>query len=559
MQNPYPEQYSTVSRRPLDIEDYLDILRRHKAWIAAPMFAALVLAVVVAFLWPDTYVSSATIRVVPSQIPESYVPTNINVQMSQRINAMYQTISSRANLTNIINLYNLYPKDKQRKPMEDIVEEMHKSIGIGNVTSVSRGAREEISAFQITFKYDNRITAQKVTADLVSRFISENTRERTTHSIQTTQFLKDQLDTARKKLETIEEKLANFRQTFQGRLPDQIQQNQMQLSAMEHRVSNMNNSLSRVSQEKMLLESDLRTLKTQRASYTPAPEVLIQRQKNSELGQHDREIARLETAMANLREHYRENHPDVRRLQAMLTVARKARDKVEKAEKEEQEKAEKADANAANAPKRYDPVFDREVRTLDANIERIEAQIRAKDAESEEYRKDIQSAEKQIRTIQTRIDAAPMSEQQYAEVIRDREVAKLEYDEMNRKRSQSAVAEELERRQQGETLEVLDPASLPQKPTLPNRPMIIGGGAAMGLVLGLVLAGAREAKDTALKNLKDVRAYTQLTILGSVPLLENDLVVRRRRRLTWLAWSTACLVGIMIMTGAVFYYMATNV
>jgi hypothetical protein len=62
-----------------------------------------------------------------------------------------------------------------------------------------------------------------------------------------------------------------------------------------------------------------------------------------------------------------------------------------------------------------------------------------------------------------------------------------------------------------------------------------------------------------LKNLKDVRAYTQLPILGSVPLLENALVIRRRKRLTWLAWSTACLVGIMIMTGSVFYYYATKV
>jgi hypothetical protein len=81
----------------------------------------------------------------------------------------------------------------------------------------------------------------------------------------------------------------------------------------------------------------------------------------------------------------------------------------------------------------------------------------------------------------------------------------------------------------------------------------------MGFVLGLFLAGAREAKDSSLKNLKDVRAYTQLPILGSIPLLENDLIVRRRRRLAWLAWSTACLVGIMIMTGSVFYYYATRV
>src|SRR5688572_21712652 len=154
MQSPYTEPYSAVVRRPLDIEDYLDILRRHKAWIVAPMFAALVLAVVVAFLWPDTYVSVATIRVVPPQVPESYVPTNINMQMSQRVNAMYQSISSRGTLTNIINLYNLYPKDKQRKPMEDVVEQMRRDIRISDVVSIaSSGNHADVSAFRISFQY----------------------------------------------------------------------------------------------------------------------------------------------------------------------------------------------------------------------------------------------------------------------------------------------------------------------------------------------------------------------------------------------------------------------
>jgi len=65
-------------------------------------------------------------------------------------------------------------------------------------------------------------------------------------------------------------------------------------------------------------------------------------------------------------------------------------------------------------------------------------------------------------------------------------------------------------------------------------------------------------KDSTLKNLKDVRAYTQLTILGCIPLLENDLVVRRRRRLAWLAWSTATLASIAIMTGSVVFYMTSK-
>jgi uncharacterized protein involved in exopolysaccharide biosynthesis len=314
----------------------------------------------------------------------------------------------------------------------------------------------------------------------------------------------------------------------------------------------MNNSLARVGQEKLILESDLRTYKSQRASMTPAPDVIQQRQKNAQLVKVDSEITRLESSLATLSEHYKPNYPDVRRVQAQLNTARALREKLEKAEEQEL-------ASAGKAVPRYDSSFEREARALDATIERLESQIRAKDLEAEGYRKDIHATEQQIRTVQTRIEAAPISQQQYAEVTRDREVAKAKYDDFARKQSQSSTAEELERRQQGETLEVLDPASLPQTQTYPQRPLIIGVGAALGIVAGLALAGVREAKDTSLKNLKDVRAYTQLTILGSVPLLENDLVVRRRKRLTWLAWSTACLVGIMIMTGAVFYYYATKV
>ena len=37
-------------------------------------------------------------------------------------------------------------------------------------------------------------------------------------------------------------------------------------------------------------------------------------------------------------------------------------------------------------------------------------------------------------------------------------------------------------------------------------------------------------------------------------LLENDFVVRRRRRMAWLAWTTACLLAVVTMAGSVVYY-----
>ena len=247
------------------------------------------LSTVVACLWPDTYVSTGIIRVVPPQVPESYVPTNINSQMSQRVNSMYQTISSRGNLTNIINLYDLYRRDRSRKPMEDIVEQMRRDIKISNVVPLSQGERQ-ISAFQISFSYENRIVAQKVTADLVSRFMTENTRERTTQSVLTTQFLKDQLENAKKELDTIEAKADEFPHDAQtAGCPDQVQQNATQMAMLEQRISNLNAALGRISQDKMLLEADLRSAKSQRAALTPTSENVVRKQKNDGLS---RSIAR---------------------------------------------------------------------------------------------------------------------------------------------------------------------------------------------------------------------------------------------------------------------------
>jgi hypothetical protein len=77
-------------------------------------------------------------------------------------------------------------------------------------------------------------------------------------------------------------------------------------------------------------------------------------------------------------------------------------------------------------------------------------------------------------------------------------------------------------------------------------------------MLGVFAVGVREMKDTSLKTLKDVRAYTKLAVLATIPLLENDLVLQRKRRLRWLAWSAASLVGLAAMAGSVLYYYSNR-
>ena len=552
-----PNDTLTATRRALDIEDYIDILRRHKAWILGPLFAALVVSVVVAFLWPDTYVSVAVIRVVPPQVPENLVAANVNGDLQGRINSLAQLILNRATLLNIINTQGLYKKELSRKPSDDVIEDMRTHdikvvpLQLSLQQQTERGPR--YPAFEIQFAYNNRFTAQKVVQDLVARFLEENIREVSQQTVSTTQFLRDQWDLAKKKLDSIEQQLSVFRSRNMGHLPEEQQSNYSQLNAMQAHMLNLNTSMNRVNQEKLLFENQLRIYREQLSTLKdPVIQEQVIQQKNEKLAEKDREITQLENSLVAARERYKDTHPDVQRLLSLIAAAKKQRETLAKEEESKKPEAAQPTVRPAN------PQFLREQRDLEAQIQRMQGLIQAKDLEMEDYKKQAKDAEASIRSYQSRIEGIPVGIKEYDELIRERELAKREYEDLDRRLNTSTMSTALVNHQQGERLEQLDPPSLPQTPTEPKRPVIIAIGTGMGLILGLCLAGAREMKDTALKNLKDVRAYTQLPVLGSIPLLENDLVVRRRKRLGWLAWSTACLVGVVIMSSSVVYYYATK-
>lgn len=195
---------------------------------------------------------------------------------------------------------------------------------------------------------------------------------------------------------------------------------------------------------------------------------------------------------------------------------------------------------------------------IDGDIASLKTQIGNVDVTIENITKEKLALEKDIRAVQDRIDASPVVEQQAAQLQQDLALAKERYDDLKKRQEMSQTTKNLEDHGWGEQLELLDPANLPESPSQPNRYEIAAAGIGLGLMVGLALAGAKEAKDTSLKNLKDVRAYTNLPVLSSIPLLENALLVRRKRRLFWLAWSSAVMVGVAAMAVAMYYYFTPH-
>src|SRR6202035_4776546 len=111
-----PTEGISIERRSLDVEAYIDIIRRHKGWIFGPFLFTVVVSVVGAYMWPDSYQSAAMIRIVPQQVPEEMVQASLSQRMESRMSAMVQTVESRSVLTNIINSFNLYPKLRAQEP-----------------------------------------------------------------------------------------------------------------------------------------------------------------------------------------------------------------------------------------------------------------------------------------------------------------------------------------------------------------------------------------------------------------------------------------------------------
>lgn len=577
--NQSPMGGGITTDRTLDVEDYLAIARRNVSWLLGPTLAALTLAVVVAFFWPNTYVSAASIRVVPPAVPEKLVPTNVSVQMAERVAAMQQTILSRNTLTNIIQTYDLYRRERSRLPMEDIIEKMQRNISVTGLTTLGSGGSAgsaRAAAFKIGFAYDNRYIAQKVTRDLMTRFIDENIRERFSQSQQTTQFLRDQYDQKKLELDAIEQKLTTFRQANIGRLPDSMGSNIQQIGVLESRTSTLNTNISRARQEQMMLETELRATREKLNAVNRIRDVVQlpgggvatssgaagPSDADLELGRVERELQQLERGLERMLEQYKPTYPDVQRLQARIVNLKREREDLVNRKLAIREPGA---ASAAPAPVRtatavpVNPVRAREVAEMESQITRLQGAIRAKEIEADRYQREIGDAERRSKEIQGRIEMGPVGATQLEQLMRDYEITKKGYDDLKMRLAQSQVASDLEERKQGETLEVLDLPSLPEQPMAPNRPVIVIAGVVIGLLLGLAMVTMRELKDNSLKSLKDIRAYTQFNVLGSIPLIENDLVVRRQRRLSVLGWSSACLLAVLVMAGSIYYHFSTQV
>jgi uncharacterized protein involved in exopolysaccharide biosynthesis len=470
---------------------------------------------------------------------------------------METEILSRSSLSDLIVHLDLYKKERTQKPLEDIVQDMrNKAIQVKSYEPTASGTENRVQAFTISFSYTDRYKAQQVVRELIGKFEEQNLIYMTKTASVTTEFLGDELKNAKQHLEDLDQKLTQFKVANQGKLPDQFQANVQAENAAEAEAARMADTLSQAQARKVMLEQSLQNLIADQSFYAQHGEDVVSTGGGTGSGVKSQQLVALEAILtqqksnlASMLKLYGENYPEINSIKAAISVS-----EAQKADLEKQLEAQAASSPDRGSVKVSNPAVQARLEELKNSIATIKIQIQTTQGDIDRVIKNQGLLNQKIAAYQTRIEQAPLNEQEYMQLNSDYQLAKANYEGMVQKRDSSETAKDLEQHKGGENLELLDPASLPEQATDPNRPAWAAIGTALGLVIGIVLAGAREMRDTSLKNLKDVRAYTNLPVLSSIPLLENALLVRRKRRLFWLAWSSSFIVGCLAMTVSVYYH-----
>lgn len=505
-------------------EDVLRIGWRHKWLIAIPFVVISLAVLVIVHYLPDEYRSDTLILVVPQQVPESYVKSTVTASIDDRLQSISQQILSRTRLERIIQDFNLYAKERRTGIMEDIVENMRKDIEV----QIVKG-----DAFRVSFTDSNPKTAMQVTERLASLFIEESLRDREVLAEGTNQFLDSQLEDARRQLAEHEKKVEEYRKKYDGELPDQEQSNLQQIQSAEMQLQQVTEALSRDRDQAVILDRQITDLTADGSAVAsastsgPAPGA-------PSTGAQELQAARLELQQLQLR--LTPEHPDIIHMKRVIADLEK-----------------KADAEAQAAPttgsatvlSSADRARLQRLGELKLERERVTLSIGNRDAEM----KRLQGV---ITAYEGRVAAAPTREAEMVGLTRDYDTLQKSYAALLSKSQDSQIAANLERRQIGEQFKILDAARMPEKPISPNRPLLDGAGAFIGLLIGVGLVALLEYRDTSLKSEKDITTTLRLPVLGTVPTFVTVAERAMQRRRTLLA-SAAGLIFVVAAAAAVVW------
>ena len=517
-----------------DLQRLLGVIRRRHLYFLVPLFLAWAVVWGTSWVLAPRYMSSTLILVEQPTMPKDYVTPNVNDDLQERMQSITQQILSRTRLLHIIDQFSLYTAPHKNISPDQKVEIMRRDIGIDLV----KDSGNQITAFNVSYSSRDPRVAQKITSELTNLFINENLEVRQQQSEDTTQFLEGQLETARKALADQEEKIRQFKGQHVGELPTQVGSNLQILAGLQAQLQTEQDALNTAKQQHVYLE----TLVNQYRSLQSAPKDSGSA-PSAGLPAIDAELEKLKEQLADLRSHYTDRHPDVRKLKQQIADTEATRNHLISDLKAKKSASDEPDASTATSDGTA-------LTDATSPLVQLQGQLQSNRVEIANRERAVTDLKAKIVDYQARLNQEPVREQQLSDLTRGYDQSKANYDGLLKKKNESAMATSMELMQQGERFRVLDPPSLPTKPNFPNRLKFCGIGLAIGLALGTLVAGAFEMMDERIYDEKELQKLLPVAVISEIPTLTLPSDELSERRKLWLGWVTAAVVAGTIVIGS---------
>jgi uncharacterized protein involved in exopolysaccharide biosynthesis len=515
------------------LSDYLAILRRRRKQVFRVAAFVLVTAVILAFVIPPKYRSSATILIEQQEVPKDIVASTVTGYANQRLQIIQQRVLTQDNLLRISEKLGVYPTPSDKEKAAAIAGRMRSSVKIepvsANVTDPRSGASMMATiAFKLSFDGQSPEMAQKVAEELVSLFLNENLRIRTQKAEQTSGFLAEEEERLSKHIADLESKLADYKERNTGKLPELMNLNMSLMEQTQRELENLERQVVNLEERRLQLQGQLASVEPYTgtgpggrykelqaqylqatATYSPDhPDVVRLRREiellrkeagvTEEYDAAEAELKKVRGELERARNTYSADHPDVVRLtkrQAGLEAKLRA----------------SAGSSALGAPLRPDnPAYI----ALKTQLDTVELSLKA--TREQQARAKQKLAEYEGRLVQT-----PRIEQEGLSLRREYDSAVRKYQEIRQGVLGAETAVALEREQKGERYSLLEPPDLPEGPNMPNRKAFILLGIVLGFGGGVGYASVAEYMDRTIRGARAITAVLRTPPLAVIPYIPN--------------------------------------
>lgn len=478
------------------ITSYLRGMWRYRWWGMALAWIVGVVAGLVIYQMPDKYESSARVYVdTQSVLRPLMAGLAVQPNIDQQITMLSRTLISRPNVEKLITMADLDLTVQNAQQREALITSVTSRLRIQS----GRGD----NLFTLSYEDVEPHRAQRVVQSLLSLFVESGLGGKRQDTDAARRFIEDQIRSYEQKLTDAENRLKDFRLRNMALLGTgardyvtQIAETNDQLREARLELREAENSRDALRQQLSAAPSD--------AGIAPPPMVATP--------EIDARIDLLKRNLDEMLQRYTEMHPDV-------VGARRVIEDLEK-----QKKAQLAELSASMAGSTFGAPG-----AMSAGVEQTRLAVAQAEARVASLRARVAEFESRLASLSEDAKRIPELETEMAQLNRDYSVHKSNYDQLVSRRESANIAAEMSTQSGIADFRIIDPPTLPTKPSAPNRLLLLPLAALVGLGAGFALTFLISQLRPAFSDARQLREITGLPVLGTVSMLTTSERRRRRR------------------------------